>query len=158
MEFTTTAAVATSPCVPPGIVRVRCGSPFSTTVSAGWRAPDVHFQFHEDFFLPGGDAARDLMHAGDLPRSHFEKFGFDDFFSDHRLDRFGNIVQREAEAIGHHGDRFRQAVMLDDAGGDLRAEFLGVMPAPIFFCRGRRRLEASTMRTARANQCAARRR
>src|ERR1700722_2967572 len=80
------------------------------------------------------------MHAGDLARRYFQKFSFDDFFRDYRLDGFGNIVQSKPQTIGHHGDGFRQAVMFDDAGG--------VMPAPIFFCSGRRRLEASTMRTA----------
>src|SRR4029077_7765993 len=39
MVLTTTAAVATSPCVPPGIVSVRRGSPWSSIVSPGFFAP-----------------------------------------------------------------------------------------------------------------------
>ena len=133
MELTTTAAVATSPCVPPGIVRVRCGSPFSTTVSAGWRAPTYILSSMKIFSLPGGDAARDLMHAGDLARGHFEEFRLDDLFSDYRLDGFRNIVKSKSQAIGNHGDGFRQAVMFDDAGGDLRAEFFGRHACANFF-------------------------
>ena len=39
--------------------------------------------------------------------------------------------------------------MLDDSRGDLRLNSSGVIPAPIFFCSGIRRLAASTTRTAR---------
>src|SRR5215831_14834895 len=39
IEFTTTEAVATSPCEPPGIVRLMFGWPFSSTESAGSFAP-----------------------------------------------------------------------------------------------------------------------
>ncbi len=75
MVLTTTAAVATSPCVPPGIVRVRCGSPFRTTVSAGCLAPTYIFKLHKNFFLAGRALPRrDLMHAGHLARSDFQKF------------------------------------------------------------------------------------
>src|SRR6202140_3304066 len=39
MQFTTTEAVAMSPCVPPGIVSVRLGLPAISTVSPGSVAP-----------------------------------------------------------------------------------------------------------------------
>src|SRR5216683_754439 len=39
MQFTTTEAVAMSPCVPPGIVSVRLGLPVISTVSPGSVAP-----------------------------------------------------------------------------------------------------------------------
>ena len=72
---------------------------------------------------PSANAARNLMNAGDLARSDFEELGLHGFGGDDRLDRFGDLVEREAEAVGDHGDRFRQAVMLDDVRGDLRAKF-----------------------------------
>ena len=39
MQFTTTDAVAMSPCVPPGMVMVRLGFPVMATVSPGSEAP-----------------------------------------------------------------------------------------------------------------------
>ena len=64
------------------------------------------------------------MHAGDLARRDFKKFRLNCFFGDYWFDGFGNIVEREAQAVCHHGDRFRQAVMLDYSRGDLLAKFI----------------------------------
>ena len=93
---------------------------------------DVHLQLHVDFFLALQQTACDLMDAGGLPRGHFEKFGFHRFLRDHGLDRLGNIIKLKAERVRHHGDRFRQAVMLDHACRNLSLKFLDGHSRPDF--------------------------
>ena len=90
----------------------------------GMPGAHVHLEFHEDFFLAVGAAARDLMHAGDLARGDFQIFRLDSFFGNHRFDRFGISSSAKAEAVCHHGDGFRQAVMLDYSRCDLFAKFI----------------------------------
>ena len=51
MVFTTTAAVAMSPCVPPGIVSVRLRRAFERDGVRGVVRASIHLKFHEDFFL-----------------------------------------------------------------------------------------------------------
>src|SRR5205807_4430419 len=73
-------------------------------------------------------AAGNLLHSGGTATSYFEEFGTKSFARDDRLDRFGDFVDLEPEAIGHHRYRFRQSVMLDDASCSLLFEVLRTQP------------------------------
>ena len=62
----------------------------------------IHPQFHVHLHIALCAPPRNLMDAGHLPRLDCEELRFHRRIRDHRLDRFRNIVQREAQAVGHH--------------------------------------------------------
>ena len=86
---------------------------------------DVHLEFKKDFFFSCGHAARDLMNTGNLSWRDFEELRFHMLAGYDGLDCFRDVVNREPQSIRNHRDRFRQTMMLDNAGGDLRLKFFG---------------------------------
>jgi hypothetical protein len=92
MALTTTAAVAMSPCVPPGIVRLILGTPGQfNRIGRSLRA-HVHFQFQINQRFAARDAASDLVNAGNLAGLHLQEFRLHSLIDNGRLDGFGDVV------------------------------------------------------------------
>ena len=99
------------------------------------------------------------MHAGGLACGDFQKFGFYYFLCDDRLDCLGDFVHGEAERVRNHGDGFRQAVMLDHSGGNLRAKFFdGHARADFFLQRHAALAGVHDAHAISRDRCAAKRR
>jgi len=95
MQFTTTAAVAMSPWVPPGIVSVKWGLPVISAVSRIFRA-NKHLQFQCKFFPSRRiNRARSGAHRLPVPRD-LKILGLHVFACDDGLDRFRNFVHAQA--------------------------------------------------------------
>ena len=108
--------------------------------SAGDAAPDGHRQVERDQHVVAGLNERDLVETEHAARFH--TVGLD--FGDDRLDRLGDLVDRQAEAEGDDGRRFGQSDVAElllrrrrrrtPGGSDrlrlLRGEGRGAWPRP----------------------------
>ena len=78
-------------------------------------------------------AACDLMNAGGLSLLDGEVFGCDAFAGHFWLDGFADVFDGQIQAICDHGNRFRQADVLDGARLYLRTKFIHTQARADFF-------------------------
>ena len=64
------------------------------------------------------------MQPRGLPGGNLQEFRLHRLARDHRLDGFGNLLDTQPQAIGDHGHRLGQAVVLDDTRGHFFFELL----------------------------------
>src|ERR1700737_4571898 len=151
IEFTPTDAVAMSPCEPPGITRLMFGCPVSEIVSAGSFAPTYICSSRFTSSLPSFERPRPIWCTpAACPGSTVRNS-----VCTRSVATFGSIVSVICSTA-----KFKlSATIATDSGSPTclitpaatcARNSSTLIPAPIFFCNGSRRFDASTTRSALA--------
>ena len=100
------------------------------------RGLEIHLEVEFDLGFARHEADAFLVDAQALAGGHIKEFGDDPARGDDRFAGLADLVERPAHRVGEEGHRLLEARVPRLAGGELRAEIVGVLAAADFCLQG----------------------